>query len=71
MGFKDSGLPLNEMKELFKHMKKQGKSTFLEVVEYTEEQGLKGAEMALECGCDILMGTVYFDSINAFVKRMD
>ena len=49
-------------------MKKQGKSTFLEVVEYTEEQGLKGAEMALECGCDILMGTVYFDSINAFCK---
>ena len=49
-------------------MKKQGKSTFLEVVEYTEEQGLKGAEMALECGRDILMGTVYFDSINAFVK---
>ena len=68
-GFKDSGLPLNEMKELFKYMKKQGKSTFLEVVEYTEEQGLKGAEMALECGCDILMGTVYFDSINAFCKK--
>ena len=52
-------------------MKKQGKSTFLEVVEYTEEQGLKGAEMALECGCDILMGTVYFDSINAFCKNTD
>ena len=25
--------------------------------------------MALECGCDILMGTVYFDSINAFCKK--
>ena len=68
-GFKDSGIPLSEMKELFLYMKKQGKTTFLEVVEYTEELGLLGAQMALECGCDILMGTVFFDSINDFCKK--
>ena len=42
--------------------------TFLEVVEYTEKEGLEGAKLAVECGCDILMGTVFFDSINEFCK---
>ena len=50
-------------------MKKCGKQTVLEVVTYTEEEGLKGAEMALECECDFLMGTMYFDSINQFCKK--
>ena len=49
-------------------MKKCGKMTFLEVVEYTEKEGLEGAKLAVECGCDILMGTVFFDSINEFCK---
>lgn len=42
------------------------KKTFLEVVEYTEEEGLERAKIALECGCDILMGTLFYDSINEF-----
>ncbi len=50
-------------------MKENNKTTVLEVVEYTEEEGLKGAKIALECGCDILMGTVFFDSINNFCKE--
>ena len=44
------------------------KKTFLEVVEYTEEEGLERAKIALECGCDILMGTLFYDSINVFCK---
>lgn len=44
------------------------KKTFLEVVEYTEEEGLERAKIALECGCDILMGTLFHDSINEFCK---
>ncbi|MBM0749688.1 hypothetical protein [Staphylococcus epidermidis] len=68
-GFKDSGIPLDEMKKLFSYMKENNKTTVLEVVEYTEEEGLKGAKIALECGCDILMGTVFFDSINKFCKE--
>ena len=49
-------------------MKACGKTTFLEVVEYDEESGLRGAQIAKECGCDVLMGTVFFDSINQFCK---
>lgn len=67
-GFKEKPLPVDEMKKLYKYMKKFGKMTFLEVVEYTEKEGLEGAKLAVECGCDILMGTVFFDSINEFCK---
>lgn len=67
-GFKEETLPLNEMKELYSYMKKCGKTTFLEVVAYEEEKCLEGAKMALECGCDILMGTMFYDSVNEFCK---
>ena len=68
-GFKEKSLPIEQMKNLYKYMKECGKTTFLEVVEYTEKKGLEGAKIALECGCDILMGTVFFDSINEFCKK--
>lgn len=67
-GFKDVGLPAKEMKELFNEMKKAGKTTYLEVVSLTEEEGLKGAKLAVEAGCDVLMGTVFFESINKYLK---
>lgn len=68
-GFKEEPLPLDEMKQLFATIKECGKTTALEVVAYTEKECLAGAEMAYECGCDILMGTVFFDSINDFCKE--
>lgn len=68
-GFKEEGLPLPEMKALFSRMKACGKKTVLEVVAYTEEECLRGAEMARTCGCDILMGTLFFDSVNTFCKE--
>ncbi len=68
-GFKEKALPLEKMKELFAYMKRCGKTTVLEVVAYTEEECLQGAKMAVECGCDILMGTIFFDSVNEFCKK--
>ena len=68
-GFKEEPLCTDEMKKLYKYMKDCGKTTFLEVVEYSEEKGLEGAKMAVECGCDILMGTMYYDSINEYCKK--
>lgn len=67
-GFKDVGLPPNEMKKLVQRMKDSGKTTYLEVVSLSEEQGLAGARLAVESGFDVLMGTVYFDSIHAYLK---
>ena len=68
-GFKEKSIPIEQMKNLYKYMKECGKTTFLEVVEYTEKEGLEGAKIAVECGCDILMGTMFFDSINEFCKK--
>lgn len=68
-GLKEHPLSREELKKLFARMKECGKTTFLEVVSYTEEEGLEGAKIAVECGCDILMGTTYFDSIHSLCKQ--
>jgi hypothetical protein len=67
-GFKDVGLQPEEMKALVREMKNAGKTTFLEVVSLSEEEGLRGAKLAVEAGFDILMGTVFFDSILNYLK---
>lgn len=67
-GMKEHRLPPEEMRSLFSWMKACGMTTFLEVVGYTEEEGMAGAELAFQCGCDVMMGTKYFDSINDFCK---
>lgn len=70
-GFKEHPLPPERMRRLFARMRECGKTTLLEVVAYTEEEGLAGARLAVECGCDILMGTKFFDSINDFCREHD
>ena len=67
-GFKDVGLPPEAMEGLVTAMKDAGKTTFLEVVSLSEEEGLRGAHLAVEYGFDILMGTVFFHSIGAYLK---
>lgn len=67
-GFKNIGLPEPEMKTLVKNMKAAGKTTYLEVVTYTEEECLAAAKLAIECGFDCLMGTLYFPSVGELVK---
>jgi hypothetical protein len=67
-GFKDLGLPRAEMVELVSLMREAGKTTYLEVVSLSEEEGLQGARLAVEAGFDILMGTVYFPSIKEYLQ---
>lgn len=67
-GFKNIGLPVPEMKTLVKDMKASGKTTYLEVVTYTEDDCLSAAGLAIECGFDCLMGTLYYPSIGELVK---
>ena len=68
-GFKDVGLPKEEMIALAKAMKDAGKETYIEVVTYTEEGCLEGAKLAYECGFDYLTGTLPFDSVFAYAKE--
>jgi hypothetical protein len=67
-GFKDVGLPPDEMKSLVHEMKEAGKTTYLEVVSLSEEEGLRGAQIAVDAGFDILMGTGFFDSVLEYLK---
>lgn len=67
-GFKDVGLPPKDMQSVVTAMKAAGKITFLEVVSLSEEEGLRGARLAVDLGFDILMGTVFFPSIGAYLK---
>jgi hypothetical protein len=68
-GFKNVGLPLNQMKNLVKDMKAAGKTTFFEVVTLSEADGLEGAKMAVECGFDYLLGTVFYPSVADYCKK--
>ena len=67
-GFKDVGLPPEEMRTVATAMKNAGKTTFLEVVSLSEEDGLRGARLAVDVGFDILMGTVFYPSIGDYLK---
>ena len=62
-GFKDVGLSKAEMRRLVERMKEREKTAFLEVVSLSERECLRGARLALDCGFDYLMGTVYHDSV--------
>lgn len=68
-GMKELPLPVDQMKKLYVAMKQCGKKTAMEVVAYTEEECLNGAQIAVECDCDILMGTIYSDTVNSFCKE--
>jgi hypothetical protein len=67
-GFKDVGLSPEEMQRVVTAMKAAGKNTFLEVVSLSEEDGLRGARLAVDLGFDVLMGTVFFPSIGEYLK---
>jgi len=68
-GFKDIGLAFDEMKYLVEMMKNANKTTILEVVSLSEEDCMQAAKLAAELEIDMLMGTVYYDSINDFMKN--
>ena len=67
-GFKDVGLPRNQMLELVQAIKAAGKTAFLEVVSYTEEACMDGARLAVACGFDCLMGTLFYPSVWEYLK---
>lgn len=70
-GFKDVGLQPGDMKELCQLMKLSGKTTFLEVVTYSELECMRGAQLAVECGFDYLAGTIFYDSVLDYIKQHD
>lgn len=68
-GFKDVGLPVDQMKDLVRCMKDHGKTTFMECLAHTEEETQKGIDIALECGFDILLGAHYFEKTEQYLTE--
>jgi hypothetical protein len=69
IGFKDIGLPMKQLKELHAMMKKDGRTTFLEVVSASEKETLQSTKVALELGVDYLIGGTYIDSTLPLIKN--
>ena len=67
-GFKNVGLPVDQMKRLVRNMKNANKKTFLEVVSYTEKECIEATELAIECEFDYLMGTMFYQSVYDLLK---
>lgn len=55
-GCKDIGLSAGEYVELFNEMKRDGMTTFMEVVSYDEKKHFDGVNRALRFGVDYLVG---------------
>ncbi len=68
-GFKNVGLPKDEMKRIVQAMKKAGKTTYLEVVTYDEASCLEAAKTCIDCEFDTLMGTVYYESVHKYLNE--
>ena len=56
IGCKDIGLPIEKLQELFRRMKRENMTTFLEVVSNDEEKHFMGVEKAIRVGADFLIG---------------
>lgn len=68
-GFKEVGLPREDMIRLVDLIHDAGKTAVLEVVAYEEDACVDGAKVCAECGFDILMGTMYFESVQKIAEE--
>jgi len=67
-GFKNVGLPVEQMKILVENIRSAGKTSCLEVVTYTEKECMDAAHLAVECRFDYLMGTIFYPAVFDFLK---
>ncbi|MEL7154763.1 MAG: cupin, partial [Pseudomonadota bacterium] len=63
IGFKDVGLPFEQLRELNAHIKDGGATSYLEVVSLDRESEVSSARAAVEIGVDILLGGTNVDAV--------
>jgi hypothetical protein len=68
VGFKDIGLPLDELKELARMMRNDGKQVMLEVVSTSREAEIRSVEAAIEIGVDYLLGGRHAEDATRLLK---
>ena len=68
MGFKDIGLPINELKQLTKDLRQEGVQVYLEVVSLDAESEKQSAKVAMSLNVDYLLGGTRPELIAPIVK---
>jgi len=69
IGFKDIGLPLEQLKGLNAAIKAGGATSYLEVVSLDRESEIVSAKAAAEIGVDILLGGTRVDDVLPIIKN--
>lgn len=69
IGFKDKGLPPEEMKELVRLIRKENMEIYFEIVSETKDATLESAERAVELGADCLIGGKYIRDVLGIIKN--
>jgi mannose-6-phosphate isomerase-like protein (cupin superfamily) len=68
IGFKDIGLPIEQLKSLNAAIKAGGATSYLEVVSLDRASEIVSAEAAVEIGVDILLGGTRVDDVLPIIK---
>jgi hypothetical protein len=68
IGFKDMGLPFEELKELTHDLKQEGATVYLEVVSLDSESEIHSAKVAMDLNVDYLLGGTRPELIAPLVK---
>jgi mannose-6-phosphate isomerase-like protein (cupin superfamily) len=68
IGFKDIGLPIEQLKSLNAAIKAGGATSYLEVVSLDRDSEIVSAKAALEIGVDILLGGTRVDDVLPIIK---
>jgi uncharacterized protein related to proFAR isomerase len=68
VGFKDVGVSPETLKRLHANLKKDGRTTYMEVVSTSEESCLRSARIGVDLGVDCLLGGTQIDLILPLLK---
>lgn len=71
IGFKDIGLPLDQLKALNAAIKAGGATSYLEVVSLDRDSEIASARAAAEIGVDVLLGGTRVDDVLPFIAGSD
>lgn len=71
IGFKDVGLPLEDLRALTERMHEDGRTVMLEVVAERAEDEVRAAQVGLDLGVDWLLGGTHPDLVAPLVKESD
>ena len=71
IGFKDIGLPIDQLKALNRAIKSAGVTSYLEVVSLDRDSEIASAKAAVDIGVDVLLGGTRVDDVLPILRGTD